>query len=435
MSTVENTVNDNLCISCGICKAVCPVNCIRYEKEKGLWVPVIDKEKCIQCGKCYQICPGKGFDYTKNLPEAEASTFWFGECRGVYIAWTRDEKRRQNAVSGGVVTELVYNLLEGGEYDAAFLVGTHQYQDRQAYTERYVKGDTLEDSQKSRYLPVSQEKAAAYILSHRKEKVILVGTGCFVQGICNIIQSCHLKRENYFIIGLFCDRTMSWEVIDYFSKHPALKGEKLSKLYFRTKDAGGWPGGVQMETDSGRVIKLPNTERMKVKDYFYPERCMYCLDKLNMFADISVGDNYTGEYSDALGSSSVIVRTDQGVRIWEKYQSHFECRKSAAELIKKSQHLARRKENCRYAGLKEKSIGHKINETEGILDESGIPFKIKLKYCLRRFKLWAGSKYKRVPWILAFCLVLEDMKLKLKKMLERSLYVCKGTGNRRKLQK
>lgn len=190
-----------------------------------------------------------------------------------------------------------------------------------------------------------------------------------------------------------------------------------------------------METDSGRVIKLPNTERMKVKDYFYPERCMYCLDKLNMFADISVGDNYTGEYSDALGSSSVIVRTDQGVRIWEKYQSHFECRKSAAELIKKSQHLARRKENCRYAGLKEKSIGHKINETEGILDKSGIPFKIKLKYCLRRFKLWAGSKYKRVPWILAFCLVLEDMKLKLKKMLERSLYVCKGTGNRRKLQK
>lgn len=26
-----------------------------------------------------------------------------------------------------------------------------------------------------------------------------------------------------------------------------------------------------METDSGRVIKLPNTERMKVKDYFHPE--------------------------------------------------------------------------------------------------------------------------------------------------------------------
>lgn len=231
MNTVENTVNNDLCISCGICKAVCPKNCIRYQREKGLWVPVIDKEECIQCGICYQVCPGKGFSYTKILTQSKDSSFWFGEYLGVYTAWTLDEKRRKNAVSGGVVTELVYNLLKNGEYDSAFLVDTHQYQEGQAYTNRYVKGDNLESSQKSRYLPVSQEKAVTYILSHREEKVILVGTGCFVEGMLNIMNVHHLERENYFIIGLFCDRTMSWNVIDYFSKHPSLKGEKLNKLF------------------------------------------------------------------------------------------------------------------------------------------------------------------------------------------------------------
>ena len=420
MNTVENTVNNDLCISCGICKAVCPKNCISYQREKGLWVPVIDEEKCIHCGICYQVCPGKGFHYAPMLSHSKDTSFWFGEYLGVYTAWTLNGKRRKNAVSGGVVTELVYNLLENGEYDSAFLVDTHQYQEGQVYTNRYSKGDRLENSQKSRYLPVSQEKAAAYILSHREEKVILVGTSCFVEGMLNIIHFYNLKRENYFIIGLFCDRTMSWNVVDYFAEHPSLKGEKLNKLFFRTKEAGGWPGGVQMETESGRVIKLPNTERMKVKDYFHPERCMYCLDKLNMFADISVGDNYTKEYSDTMGSSSVIVRTDMGMQIWEKYKSHFVCQESTVERIKKSQHLARRKENYWYAGLKEKAIGQRINETDGILEKAGTPLKIKLKYRMRRFKLWAGNHYKKASWILSVCLIWENMKLNIKKMLERS---------------
>ncbi|MDE6626973.1 MAG: Coenzyme F420 hydrogenase/dehydrogenase, beta subunit C-terminal domain, partial [Lachnospiraceae bacterium] len=407
MNTVENTTSNNLCISCGICKAVCPTDCISYQREKGLWIPVIDREECIHCGKCYQVCPGKGFDYTKNLPEAEDSSFWFGEYRSVYVAWTLDEKRRGNAVSGGVVTELVYNLLENEEYGSAFLVGTHQYQTGQVYTNRYIKGDNLESSQKSRYLPVSQEKAVDYILSHREEKVILVGTGCFVEGIINIINSYHLKRENYFIIGLFCDRTMSWNVMDYFSRHSSLKGEKLDKFFFRTKDAGGWPGGVKLETDSGRVIKLSNTERMKVKDYFCPERCMYCLDKLNMFADISVGDNYTKKHSDTMGSSSVIVRTDMGMRIWEKYKSHFACRESSPEQIKASQRLPRRKENYRYATLKEKAIGQRINETDGILDKSGVSLRIRLKYRMRRFKQWVGNHYEKAVWMLAVRMVWE----------------------------
>lgn len=420
MNTVENTVNNDLCVSCGICKAVCPKNCISYQREKGLWIPVIDREECIHCGKCYQVCPGKGFSYTKILSQSKTSSFWFGEYLGVYTAWTLDAERRKNAVSGGVVTELIYNLLENGEYDSAFLVDTHQYQTGQVYTNRHAKGDPLENSQKSRYLPVSQEKAVAYILSHREEKVILVGTGCFVEGMLNIINFHQLKRENYFIIGLFCDRTMSWNVVDYFSRHPSLKGEKLNKLFFRTKEAGGWPGGVQMETDSGRVIKLPNTERMKVKDYFYPERCMYCLDKLNMFADISVGDNYTKEHSDTMGSSSVIVRTDMGMHIWEKYKSHFACQESTMERIKKSQHLERRKENYWYAEVKEKAIGQRINETDGILEKTGIPLKIKLKYRMRRFKLWAGNHYKKTSLILSVCLIWENMKLKIKKILERS---------------
>ena len=48
-----------------------------------------------------------------------------------------------------------------------------------------------------------------------------------------------------------------------------------------------------------------------------PECCLYCIDKLNVNADISVGDNFTDIESSELGSNSVIIRTAKGQKAWE----------------------------------------------------------------------------------------------------------------------
>lgn len=420
MNTIESTVCNNLCISCGICKAVCPKDCIAFHKEKGMKLPAIDKNSCIECGKCYQVCPGKGFDYTRFVNDTEEASFWFGSYRNVYTAYSLDEKRRGNSVSGGVVTELVYRLLENKEYESAFLIGTHQYLDDEAAVKRYTAGQSLDDTQKSRYLPVSQEKAVSYILSHRRKKIILVGTGCFVQGIMNVIDSYKLDRKQYFIIGLFCDKTMTGNVVDYFSRHSVLKGQRMDKFFFRTKEAGGWPGGVQIISDTGRVMNLPNTERMKVKDYFQPERCLYCLDKLNMFADISVGDNYTGTNSDSKGSNSVIVRTQEGQRVWDAYASAIYCESSSKEHVVASQHLKQRALNSCYAELKGRSVKEKINVTGDLFTEPEPTLKVRMKYWFKRFKIRVGTNYGRASWMLSLCLVWKNIKLKVKNVMRRS---------------
>ena len=420
MNTIESTVCNNLCISCGICKAVCPKDCIEFHKEKGMRLPAIDKNSCIECGKCYQVCPGKGFDYTRFVNDTEESSFWFGSYRNVYTAYSLDEQRRSNGVSGGVVTELVYRLLEDKEYESAFLIGTHQYLRDEVAVKRYTAGQSLEDTQKSRYLPVSQEKAISYILSHRKEKVILVGTGCFVEGFMNVMDSYKLDRRQYFIIGLFCDKTMTGNVVDYFSRHSALKGQRMDKFFFRTKEAGGWPGGVQIISEEGRGMNLPNTERMKVKDYFQPERCLYCLDKLNMFADISVGDNYTGNNSDLRGSNSVIVRTEEGQRIWDKYATAIYCENSSAEQVIASQHLKQRIQNSCFAQIKGNSVKGKINETGGLFAEPEITLKVRMKYWLKCFKIKVGAGYGKAPWALSLCLVWKNIKIKAKNLIRMS---------------
>lgn len=43
----------NICINCGACEGVCPVNCISPGEE----IFVIDEEKCIDCGSCQSVCP------------------------------------------------------------------------------------------------------------------------------------------------------------------------------------------------------------------------------------------------------------------------------------------------------------------------------------------------------------------------------------------
>ena len=58
---------------------------------------------------------------------------------------------------------------------------------------------------------------------------------------------------------------------------------------------------------------MPKAARTDAKEYFTPERCLYCLDKLNQFADLSVGDNYTRRNAPKSGSSSVLVRTTRGL--------------------------------------------------------------------------------------------------------------------------
>ena len=50
----QKMVDKSLCIGCGSCASVCPVDAISFDEEGKA---VIDKEICIKCGACQAICP------------------------------------------------------------------------------------------------------------------------------------------------------------------------------------------------------------------------------------------------------------------------------------------------------------------------------------------------------------------------------------------
>ena len=50
------------CKGCYLCIANCKLGALTISSEsnmKGVLVPTVDQEKCVQCGACYAMCPDR----------------------------------------------------------------------------------------------------------------------------------------------------------------------------------------------------------------------------------------------------------------------------------------------------------------------------------------------------------------------------------------
>lgn len=355
--TVLKIVGNGLCSACGVCVACCPKQCI-HMKRKGINLePEIDIDQCLNCGICTKICSVNQIcNYNEKTPITE---YLLGEYQEILCVQSQNEDILKETTSGGFVSETVKLLLDSGEYSNAFLV-KDKVTDPIAYTLNITKASDVISCSRSKYLTVSHEQGASYILNNPENKVIFVGCGCAIQSLLNLMTERNLNRDNYLLIGLFCDKTMNYGVVDYFSQHSALNGRKLNDLYFRTKIASGWPGNLRLICDDGTYENLPKEERGDVKDYFMPERCLYCLDKLNRNSDISVGDNYIKKNKSIDGVNSIIIRTNKGIKIWKDVQHLFTFHVDTTEEIIDSQVLHEKINNYYYSCIK--GLNHTANK-------------------------------------------------------------------------
>lgn len=376
---VESTIEQGLCTSCGVCNVICPQNCIEYSLIKGQYLPQIDEKRCVSCGKCKDVCASPVVDFEDfSKTTQEVNDLITGDIIDIYNLASKNYDILREATSGGAVTTIVEYLLNNNIYDIAFLIDTFQY-DHFITTEPFWFNKKIAKSQKSRYISVSHQKMLQYACENYNKKIIVIATSCAIHTIENFIKINQLNREKFLFLGLFCDRTLNYNVFEYF-KNISSKKKLLKNLYFRTKEKSGWPGNVKLEYTDGTFQFLNAEERMVVKDYFQLERCLYCLDKLNRDADISFGDNYTGDYMDKeAGENTVIIRTTLGKNIFQITNDLFHLKKINKQILRESQHLDIRKENITNIKIK--------------LNKDGISSKARKQYNKRIKKIRFGQEY------------------------------------------
>ncbi|HOO26860.1 MAG TPA: EFR1 family ferrodoxin, partial [Lachnospiraceae bacterium] len=53
---------EDTCIGCGLCAEKCPVNAIKIQNGKPVWV----REQCVMCLKCLHHCPKFSIQYGRH---------------------------------------------------------------------------------------------------------------------------------------------------------------------------------------------------------------------------------------------------------------------------------------------------------------------------------------------------------------------------------
>lgn len=288
--------DEKVCTRCGCCVSVCPQKCIRFEEYP------VKGEECTACRLCEEVCPGHGV----NLKEMAEELFHkaqlnedVGRFIQAYIGYSNDERVREKATSGGVVTSLLIYLLEQGVVDGALVVS---FDEKEPWKTNYVVATSKEEIIKS-----AQTKYQVTPLKGFEDvrSVAVVGLPCVVEGLRKAQN--HLGEKVKVLIGLFCWVNMEREATEFLLEKMGVTVEDVASVEYRS---GDYLGGFKVQLKNGEVRYLGKECYNVLPLLFAPQRCVYCGDFTNELADISVGD--AKFVKSKKGHTFIITRSQRG---------------------------------------------------------------------------------------------------------------------------
>lgn len=324
----EVIIDRGLCIGCGTCVGVCPIDAIEmgYETSESEPVPTLRGE-CTSCGICYEICPGG------NIPIPELDKMVFGRKRnvqeyplGIFKECLRgyaiDDKIRTGASSGGAVSAIVSYALKKGMIDAALLVGwSGKWPWR---SEPMIVTAPNEVCRSVRTVPEMSPVNALLgeaIDKRGYKSVGIVGLPCHIHALRKMQlynKPANLVKHVEFMIGLFCGSTYYFKGIEHFIKE--LGGiselEDITKMDYR----GGARDHLVLTKDG--KIRHVGSHHTQTCYFLAPatykrDRCLMCIDFSSELADLSAGGVFQKVDPADIRKTAILVRTTKGKTLIE----------------------------------------------------------------------------------------------------------------------
>lgn len=324
---ISNIVKTDLCTGCGTCTSFCPVMAIQMNlnRDKGIFLPLIDKKLCNNCGICYSICPGHEVDFNSlnmdifgKIPENSS----IGDYTDCYIGYAIDEEIRFNSSSGGLITQFLIFALKEKIIDGALV--TRMSKENPLIPEPFIartKEEIIEAST-SKYCPVPTNIALKQILeAPENEKFAVVGLPCHVHGIRKAEKTNRKLQEKIKIhLGIMCGTTKTFNATNYQLGRMKISKCDVREINYRGE---GWPGKLKIKLNNNQVIEENYLNYYDGEfSSFFPWRCTLCADHVCELSDISFGDAWIDKIKkkDTKGTSIVVNRKKVTNTLLEKMQ-------------------------------------------------------------------------------------------------------------------
>lgn len=330
------------CCGCSACANICPKQAINMEKDEyGFTYPKIDENKCIKCGLCKKTCA-----YKKELLKNNNQTCYAGS--------TKEEKVLLKSSSGGIFTTIATEFIE----DNGIVYGCALEKANDSLIPHHIRVEKKEDLKKlqgSKYVQSQMENIYKLIKNdlENNKKVLFSGTPCQVDALKVFLGK---KYDTLFTIDIICHGVPSTALFQDYLKfmEKEIHGE-IKDIIFRDKSEG-W--GINI----GKITYIDKKGKEKYKFFkshtssyynlfltskIYRENCYTCkYAGQNRISDMTIGDywgiekehpEYIQENGGNLipqkGVSCIIINSQKGKELLEKYNEKIELHKSSIEKI------------------------------------------------------------------------------------------------------
>ncbi|MEW2913261.1 Coenzyme F420 hydrogenase/dehydrogenase, beta subunit C-terminal domain [Leisingera sp. JC11] len=309
---MKDVVEAGLCIGCGLCEALAPLQWKMAYTPQGRLRP--SRIGPGSDAAILQACPG-----AVARPNGEAApledSVWGGYHR-MQEAWAGEPDTRFRAATGGVLTALAAHLLRSGE--ARFILhcaADPQAPMRSVWCLSDTPGQLLERAG-SRYGP-SDTLAGLQAALERDEPFAVIAKPCDAGALRELSKSDQrLARNLVAVLVMVCggasDLGKSQAVLDEYGLSEA------DVALFRYRGHGN-PGPTRIETRDGRAFQKTYGEMWADEGgWRIQTRCKLCPDALGEAADVAAADIWPDASPDGddEGFNGVITRTAAGEQLF-----------------------------------------------------------------------------------------------------------------------
>ena len=319
-----NIINKVDCCGCNACGDICGKHAISFVTDnEGFWYPEVNKELCVDCGLCDKVCPIQNkASHVERYSEPN-----------VFAAYSKDEGIRLDSTSGGI-----HSMLAQKMYDKKAYIGGAVY--NPDHTCSQIVDDNperLSEIRSSKYLQSNAEGVYKEIkgLLKKGKNVFFCGCPCQIHALYNFLGK---EYENLVTCDFICRGVNSPKVfLKYMEMLEHQYGAKATEIKFKNKKWGWHNFSLRVNFENGKEYCKDRYHDLFFVGYlqagnFTRPSCYECQFKgFPQKADITLADFWGIEKIDPTmdqdkGTSLVMVNSDKGQTLFDSIKDKIEWR-------------------------------------------------------------------------------------------------------------